>query len=136
MKNFLIGLVVGIVLSGLTALILIFAVVRFAGSFAEKPVNVAEGSTIVAKLEGEIPEKSQPEIPLPFFEAQTPMTVQEVWEVFRKAAADPRVKGILFEPRGLEIGWAKMQEIPEEILQFRKSGKPIVTYLASPSVPE
>ena len=132
MKNFLIGLVVGIVLSGLTALILIFAVVRFAGSFAERPVTVSDGSTLVMKLEGEIPEKSPPEIPLPFFEAQTPITVPEVWETFRKAAADSRIKGIIFEPRGLEIGWGKMQEIREEILQFKKSGKPIISYLRSP----
>jgi protease-4 len=132
MKNFLIGLVVGIVLSGLTALILIFAIVRLAGSFAERPVTVSDGSTLVVKLEGDVPEKSPPEIPLPFFEAQNPITVREVWETFRKAAADSRVKGIIFEPRGLDIGWAKMQEIHDEILQFKKSGKPIITYLRGP----
>ena len=133
MKNFLIGLVVGIVLSFLTALILIFAVVRLAGSFAEKPVTVAEGSTLVVKLENDLPEKSPPEIPLPFFEAQTPITVKEVWETFRKAASDSRIKAVIFEPRGLEIGWGKMQEIRDEILQFKKSGKPIISYLRSPS---
>jgi protease-4 len=132
MKNFLVGLVAGIVLSGLTALIFIFAVVRFAGSFAERPVNVGDGSTLVMKLEGEVPEKSAPEIPLPFFEAQTPMTVEEVWSTLRKAAADPRIQGIIFEPRGLDIGWAKMQEIHADILQFKKSGKPIITYLRGP----
>jgi protease-4 len=132
MKNFLIGLVVGIVLSGLTALILIFAMVRLAGSFAERPVTVSDSSTLVVKLEGEVPEKSAPEIPLPFFEAQNPITVHEVWETFRKAAADSRIKGIIFEPRGLDIGWAKLQEIHDEILQFKKSGKPIITYLRGP----
>src|ERR1700730_4893169 len=133
MKNFLIGLVVGIVLCGLTAMILIFAMVRFAGSFAERPVTVSDGSTLVVKLEGELPEKSAPEIPLPFFEAQNPLTVQQVWETFRKAAADSRIKGIIFVPRGLQIGWAKMQEIQDEILQFKKAGKPIITYLRGPS---
>ena len=133
MKNFLIGLVVGIVLSGLTALILIFAMVRFAGSFAERPVTVADGSTLVVKLEGEVPEKSPAEIPLPFFEAQSPVTVQEVWETFHKASVDSRIKGIILEPRGLNVGWAKMQEIREDILQFKKSGKPIISYLRGPS---
>jgi len=136
MKNFLIGLVAGIVLAGLTLLIFVFAAVRFAGSFAERPVSVADGSTIVLKLEGSVPEKSPPEIPLPFFQEQTPMTVEEVWQTFRKAAADARVKGILFEPRGLDIGWAKMQEMREEIAQFKKSGKPVVTYLQNPSARE
>lgn len=136
MKNFLIGLVVGILFSGLTLLILVFAVVKFAGSFAERPVTVADGSTLVVKLEGELPEKSPPEIPLPMFEAHTPLTVHQVWETFRKAAADSRVKAILFEPRGLEIGWAKMQEIHAEILQFKRSGKPVITYLRDPGARE
>jgi protease-4 len=136
MKNFVIGLVVGIVISVLTAFILVFAVVRLVGSFTERPVNVADGSTLVFKLEGEVPEKLPPEIPLPFFEEQTPMTVEQVWDTFHKAASDSRIKGILFEPRGLAIGWAKMQEIHDEILQFKKSGKPIVTYLRNPGARE
>jgi protease IV len=133
MKNFLIGLVIGILLCGLTALVLVFAIVRFAGSFANRPVSVAEGSTLVLKLEGEVPERLPAEIPIPLLQNQTPLSVEQVWDTFRKAAADPRIRGILFEPRGLDIGWAKMQEIHDEILQFKKSGKPIITYLHGPS---
>jgi len=133
MKNFLIGIIVGIVLSGLTALILVFAFVKLASSFGEKPVTVADGSTLMLKLEGALPEKTPPEIPLPIFEAQTPMAVHEVWDTFRRAASDSRVKAIIFEPRDLAIGWAKMEEIHDEILQFRKSGKPIISYLRAPS---
>jgi protease IV len=136
MKNFVIGLVLGVVLCGLTALVLIFAAVKFAQSFGERPVSVADASTLVFKLEGEVPEKSAPEIPLPILQEQTPMTVEQVWSTFHKAAADSRIKGIIFEPRGLEIGWAKMQEIHEEILQFKKSGKPIISFLRNPSARE
>lgn len=136
MKNFLIGLVAGIALVGLVILIFAFAAIRFAGSFGERPVTVADGSTLVLKLDGSVPEKASPEIPLPFFQAQTPMTVQEVWETLRRAAGDSRIKGILFEPRGLEIGWAKMQELHEEIAQFKKSGKPVVTFLQGASARE
>jgi len=135
-KNFLIGLIVGILVSGLTLLIVVFAIVKLASSFGDKPVTVADGSTLILKLEGELPEKTPAEIPLPMFEAQTPMTVHEVWETFRKAAADSKIKGIIFEPRGLRIGWAKMQEVREEILQFKKSGKPIITYLREPGAHE
>jgi protease-4 len=136
MKNFLVGLIVGILVSGLTLMILAFAIVKLASSYGEKPVTVADGSTLVLKLEGELPEKTPAEIPLPMFEAQTPITVHEVWETFRKAAADSKVKGIIFEPRGLRIGWAKMQEVRDEILQFKKSGKPIITYLREPGARE
>ena len=136
MKNFLIGLFAGIVLCGLTLLILVFVVVRVAASFGERPATVAESSTLIFTLEGEVPEKSPTEIPLPIFEGQTPMTVAQVWEMFHKAAADSRVKGIIFEPRGLSIGWAKLQEIRQEILEFKKSGKPIVAFLRGPGTRE
>lgn len=136
MKNFVIGLVVGVVFSGLAVLVFIFALVKMAGSFSDKPVTVADGSTLIFKLEGEMPEKAPPEIPLPMFEEQNPLAVHEVWDIFRKAAADSRVKAIVLEPRGLLIGWAKMQEIHDEILQFRKSGKPVICYLRGPGAAE
>jgi protease IV len=138
MKNFLIGLVIGVLLCGLTLLILIFAMVRFAGSFASRPVSVADGSTLVMNLEGDVPERLPAEIPIqiPIFQNQTPLSVEQVWDTFRRAAADPRIHGILFQPRGLNIGWAKMQEIHDEILQFKKSGKPIITYLHGASARE
>jgi protease IV len=138
MRNFLIGLVIGVLLCGLTLLVLIFAMVRFAGSFASRPTSVADGSTLVLNLEGDVPERLPAEIPiqLPIFQNQTPLSVEQVWDTFRRAAADPRIHGILFQPRGLNIGWAKMQEIHDEILQFKKSGKPIITYLHGPSARE
>ena len=136
MKNFLIGLVVGVLLVGLTLLVLVFAAARFAGSYASRPVNVTDGSTLVLDLEGAIPERLPAEIPIPLLQNQTSMSVEEVWDAFRRAATDSRIRGILFEPHGLDIGWGKMQEIHDEILQFKKSGKPIITFLRSPTARE
>jgi protease IV len=136
MRNFLIGLVVGVLLCGLTALVLVFAAVRFAGSFANRPSSVAAGSTLVLDLEGEVPERLPAEIPIPILQDQRTMSVEQVWDAFRRAATDSRVRGILFEPRGLDIGWGKMEEIHDEIVQFKKSGKPIVTFLRTPSARE
>jgi protease-4 len=136
MRNFLIGLIGGILLCGLTAVILVFAAARFAGSFANRPVSVSDGSTLVMDLEGSVPERLPADIPIPILQSQTPMSVAQVWETFRKAASDSRIKGILFEPRGLDIGWAKMEEIHAEIVEFKKSGKPIVTYLRGPTARE
>jgi protease-4 len=136
MKNFLIGLVIGILLCGLTLLVLVFAIARFAGSYANRPVSVADGSTLVLDLEGDVPERLPADIPIPILQNQTPLSVEQVWDTFRRAAADPRIKGILFEPHGLDIGWGKMEEIHDEIVQFEKSGKPIITYLHSPSARE
>jgi hypothetical protein len=109
MKNFLIGVVVGFLLVGLTMLVLVFAAVRFAGSYASRPANLSDGSTLVLDLQGEVPERLPAEIPIPLLQSQTAMSVEQVWDAFRRAATDSRVRGILFEPHGLEIGWAKME---------------------------
>src|SRR5579871_2899743 len=136
MKNFIIGLVVGVVFSGLVLLVLFFAAVRLAGSIASRPASVPDSAMLVVKLDGDLPEIAPPEIPLPFFEAQAPLAIHDVWDTFQRAASDSRVKGIILEPRGLGIGFAKLQEIEQEIVQFKKSGKPIVTFLRSPGARE
>jgi protease-4 len=136
MRNFLIGLVMGILLCGLTALVLVFAAVRFAGSYANRPASVTDGSTLVLDLEGDIPERLPAEIPIPILQDQRTLSVEQVWDAFRRASTDSRIRGILFEPRGLDIGWGKMEEIHDEIVNFKKSGKPIITYLRGPTARE
>jgi protease-4 len=54
--------------------------------------------------------------------------------MLRHAAADSRIKAVVFEPTGASVGWAKMQEIHADLEQFRKSGKPLVAYLKGPSL--
>ena len=103
---------------------LVFAAVRFAGSFANRPASVADGSTLVLDLEGDVPERLPAEIPIPLLQSQTALSLEQVWDMFPRAAADSRIRGVLFEPRGLDIGWGKMEEIHDDIVQFRKSGKP------------
>jgi len=130
MAKFLLGLMSGIILCILAGLILIFVVVRVAASFSERPPEIADGSTLIFNLEGEVPEKAPPDLGFPFLEEQSPrLSVEQVWETFRKAAADSRIRAVIFEPRSLSIGWAKMQEIRQEMLDFRKSGKPLLAFL-------
>ncbi len=128
MKKFLIGLVAGLLRAGLTAVIGFFVIVKLGDS---KP-SLSDGSTLVVKLGGEIPEKSPVEIPLPFFEGQKQTAVHEVWDALRKAAVDPRIKALILLPQRPGIGWGKMQEIREDLVKFKKSGKPVFVYLRAP----
>jgi len=132
MKKFLIGLVTGVVLCGLIVVIFAFALVRL----GSRPQSIPDGATLVMKLSGEVPEKAPTEIPIPFFEEQAPLTVADVWLTLRKAAADPRIRAVLFEPQGLDIGWARMEELHAELAQFRRSGKPLVALLRTPGTRE
>jgi protease-4 len=132
MAKFLIGVLVGVVLTGLVLVIGVFAIAHI----REKPPSIAEGSTLMLELEGEIPEKAPVEFPIPFLEQRTPPTVTDVWATLRKAAADNRIKAIVFEPRDLAVGWGKLEEMRGDLENFRKSGKPIYAYLKTPGARE
>src|SRR5579863_2256135 len=132
MAKFLIGVVTGIILVFLILFIGVFAVARL----REKAPSVADGSTLMLELDGEIPERAPVEFPIPFLQQRTPPTVADIWTTLRKAAVDGRIRAIVFEPRDLQIGWAKLQEIHDDLETFRKSGKPIYAYLKTPGARE
>ena len=126
MKRFALGFVIGLLFAGLVVLIIGVAAMRLG---TDRPPAVADGSTLVLHLEGELPEQPQVTLPIPFLEDQQPMTMVETWQLLRKAAADPRIKALVLEPRELNVGWAKLEELRGSIVAFKKSGKPVYAYL-------
>jgi len=125
-KKFLLGFVIGIVFAGLAVVIVGVALARFG---SRRPVSIANNSTLVLQLEGDVPERAPIEFSLPFLNEEQPLTVAETWQVLRNAAADSRIKALVLEPRGMSVGWAKLEEIRDDILTFKKSGKPVYAYL-------
>ena len=132
MKKFLTGLACGVVLALLCGVIVFFAAIRL----SERKPSIAQGSTLVLALEGEVPEQAPMELPLPFLEGETTVTVEETWLALRRAAADPKISAVVLEPRDLEVGWGKIQEIHADLEAFRKSGKPLYAYLRNPGTAE
>ena len=130
MKKFFLGFAIGIVFAGLVALILGFAAVRMAASLGgERPVTVADTSVLVLNLEGSVPEQAPVDIPIPFLQQNPPLTVLDTWKLLHRATGDTRVKALILEPRGLDAGWAKLEELRSEILAFKASGKPVYAFL-------
>ena len=121
--KFLVGLISGVIFTALIAVIAIFAIAYSFGRNREKPVTVANGSTLVLRLEGDIPERPPVDYNIPLFGNKTALTVQNVWSILRKAAADSRDQGNGAGAARPEIGWGKLQEIRADIEQFRKSGQ-------------
>lgn len=125
MKRFAVGFVIGMLFAALVGVILVF----FAWRFGERKIVVADSSTLVLHLEGAMPEQPPVELPLPFLEQQQPMTIVETWQLLRRAASDSRIKAVVLEPRNLGVGWAKLEELRDDIVAFKKSGKPVYAYL-------
>jgi protease-4 len=129
MAKFFIGLVTGAVLVFFTLILLFFFLLR---SRAQPP-EIAPGSVLVMHLSGDIPEKPPIELPAILGGLQPVASIPRIWMSLKKAAADPHIRAVMVEPSGLSTGWAKLEEIRGDLVQFRKSGKPVFAYLRSPN---
>jgi protease IV len=126
MKRFLVGFLLGLLFAGLAIVVLAVAAVRLGGG---RKVTVADNSTLVLHMEGDLPEQSPVDYGLPFLSQEQSLSIAENWQLLRNAAADPHIKAIVLEPRGLNVGWAKLEELRGDIVNFKKSGKPVYAYL-------
>ena len=137
MKKFFLGFVIGIVFVGLVLVILGFAAVRMASTLGgERPVTISDNSALILNLAGAVPEQSPVDIAIPYFQQQPPLTVLDTWKLLRRAAGDTRVKALVLEPRGIDAGWAKLEELRAEIMAFKQSGKPVYAYLRNATMRE
>ncbi|MGH9626521.1 MAG: S49 family peptidase, partial [Bryobacteraceae bacterium] len=129
MAKFLIGVLVGIVIVVVIVAVLIFAVMRF---FETKQPTVAANSALVLSLTGSLPEAAPLEIPLPFLRSANTPTIRDIWASLRNAAADHRIKAVVLEPDNLSAGWGKLEELRQDLEDFKKSGKPVYALLQTP----
>lgn len=129
MAKFLLGVVVGLIIAVVGGLIIVLAIGRL---FANKQPTVAANSVLVLSLEGDIPEAAPVDVPIPFLQTQSVPTVRDIWSSLRQAASDNRIKALVIQPRGLIAGWGKLQELREDIADFKRSGKPVYAFLQRP----
>src|SRR5262249_217920 len=130
MVKFLIGLATGILLVFICVFVVFFALLRF----RERPPEIAANSVLMLRISGDLPEK--PPVEVPFLSQGPGLTLSNVWMALRKAAADSRIKAVVFEPEGMRAGWAKLEELRHDVEEFRKSGKPVYAYLHTPGTRE
>jgi protease-4 len=56
-------------------------------------------------------------------------TVIDVLTMIREAQVDRRIKGMIAKIDSLSIGWAKVQDLRDALLEYKKSGKPLLALL-------
>ncbi len=94
-----------------------------------KAPTVGRNSTLVVRLDDDLHEVPTEGV-AQLFEGNRPGGLRAVLEHLRKAKADARVKAVLVVPAGMNAPlWAKVQEVHDAILDFRKSGKQAIAYL-------
>ncbi len=99
----------------------------FIGVLVGRPAAVASESTLVLKVGGDLQETEPDGVIGQFFEA--PPTVRSVTEALRKAKADRRIASVIIRPTSSAALWGKVQEVRDAIVDFRRSGKPIIGFL-------
>ena len=94
-----------------------------------KAPTVGRNSTLVVRLDDDLHEVPSEGV-AQLFEGNRLTGLRAVLEHLRKAKADPRVGAVLIVPAGMQAPlWAKVQEVHDAILDFRKSGKQAIAYL-------
>ncbi len=129
MGKFLLGVLIGVVVTVLGIFIIVLAIGRL---FETKQPTIAGNSVLVLALTGELPEAAPVDVPIPFIQSQSTPTIRDLWASLRDAATDSRIKAVVLQPRNLLAGWGKLQEIRQELSDFKKSGKPVYAYLQGP----
>ena len=95
--------------------------------FVGRAPQVSGNSTLVLKIGGDLQEMEPGGVIGQFFEA--PPTVRSIVDALRKAKVDRRISSVVIRPTSAAALWGKVQEVRDAIVDFRRSGKPIVAYL-------
>jgi len=97
--------------------------------FGSRPPSVAARSYLEIKLGGELADWSQPDLLTTFFTGGQPQSLHDIWMSLRKAKVDRRVQGVLLRLDMMQCSWGKADEIRDDILDFRRSGKKVVAFI-------
>ncbi len=92
-------------------------------------VTVPAHAYLEIGLSGEIREISPPDFFQNVLLGVRPLSVHDIWMNIRKAKADDRIDAILLRLDVLACDWAKVAELRDALLDFRKAGKKAYAYI-------
>jgi protease IV len=122
------GFTVLFTLLGMAVFFSIAAFVAMYLLFGREPA-VAQRSTLVLPVGGDLTELAPADV-FGYIRGNRTPTVRSIVDNLRKAKVDSRVRAVLLKPSSFSSPfWAKVQEVRDAIVEFRKSGKPVYAYL-------
>lgn len=99
---------------------------------SEEKATISEKSVLKLDLNQPIREvgvdNPLSEFGLPFTGEETVVGLKDILDALKSAQNDDKIKGIYLKTEGPEAGWATLEEIRHQLLEFKKSKKFIVTY--------
>jgi len=136
MKNFwkyTLATVVGSIITFLVVFGILFGVFSAViAGFGESEVIVNDNSVVTINLSNDIPDKTSDNpfdnIDFANFETTTVLGLNDILKTIEKAKNDERVKGIYLNLSSVPAGMATIEEIRNKLLEFKESGKFIISY--------
>jgi protease-4 len=122
------GLVILLAVLGTFVLVVVVGLVALYVAVSRGPA-VPDNATLTLRIGGALAESGPSDVVSLVTAGRAP-TVQGIIDTLRKAKVDDRIRAILLKPTGFSSPyWAKIQDVRDALLDFRKSGKPLYAYL-------
>ena len=93
-------------------------------SSSELPIS--SESVLVLNLSGPIEEYGISDPFYEIFDTPQPRSLNQIRSVLKSAATDSDIEAVWLKPQGAIAGWPTLVEIREALLEFKKSGKPVI----------
>ncbi len=133
--KFFLASILGTIVAGFLFFVIMFGIIAgiaaIAGS-SDKPVKIKENTILLMDLNRQIVERTVSD---PFSEAlsamqetPSPMGLNVILKNIKKAKEDDNIKGIYLETGMISAGFATIEEIRDALIDFKESGKFIVSF--------
>ncbi len=127
--KYLLIFIVGSFTSFFLFLVAIFAIIGIASSGSGEEVKIKDNTVLVLDLNGTISERTD-DNPLESILSggKTSIGLNDIKTAIKKAGKDDRIKGIYIETSGFAAGFATVEEIRNDLLKFKETGKFIYSF--------
>ncbi|MGI4824304.1 MAG: signal peptide peptidase SppA [Janthinobacterium lividum] len=125
--KFVLATVVGLLVFSIVGFLLLVGLVALAGSSGSDK-SVAANSVLELKLDRPISERNESADYNPLSNSESTIGLVNLKDAIRRAKDDGDIKGILLNLQLVQGGMASLEEVRNELLNFKKSGKFIVAY--------
>jgi len=113
-------------------IILVIAVSSIISSTSSTTVEIKDNSILYVNLNYPVTERSSSnpldEIELGPIKTEKTLGLSDILKSIRNAKDDDKIKGIYLDVSNIQAGMATAEEIRDELLNFKKSGKFIISY--------
>ncbi len=126
----MLAVIAGVIIVHLLYFLLFFGIFMSSFSSSTSEVHVKDNSVLKISLSTEMPDKAGDGLDIDFMNFSTKKTIglNDALKSIEKAKTDKRIKGIYLDMSQMSVGTATAEELRNKLLEFKESGKFIVSY--------